>query len=87
MFSCFYADPYREHYIVRTPMRERGDCPACEDGTLRPIIYGLVRGGELREKVDRGEVVLGGCQVGEDAPDWACNDCGRRFTEAEGGAR
>lgn len=60
-------------------MHERTQCPACESATLRPIIYGLVTGGELREKADRGEIVLGGCQVSEDAPDWKCIGCGARF--------
>lgn len=64
-------------------MRERTRCPACEEGTLRPIIYGLVAGGELRKKADRGEAVLGGCQVGEEAPKWACSECGERFRASE----
>lgn len=54
-------------------------CPACGDGTLRPIVYGLVRDAKLREKADRGEVVLGGCQVGQNSPDWECPSCGKRF--------
>lgn len=60
-------------------MRERPPCPACGEGTLHPIIYGLVRDGKLREKADRGEVVLGGCLVGEDSPKWECPECGHRF--------
>lgn len=38
-------------------MRERVDCPDCEDATLRPIIYVLVTDEELQEKADRGAVV------------------------------
>lgn len=64
-------------------MREGRACPNCDVGILRPIIYGLVRRGELREKADRGEIVLGGCQVGENAPDWACLECGTRFDAHE----
>lgn len=67
------------HYLHQKLMREPRSCPACEDDTLRPIIYGLVTGGELHEKADRGEVVLGGCQVGQDAPDWECGTCGRHY--------
>lgn len=60
-------------------MRERLLCPKCERGRLRPIIYGLVQDGELREKADRGEIVLGGCQVAEESPDWECSECGTRY--------
>lgn len=60
-------------------MRERPRCPECQEGQLRPILYGLVGDGELRQKADRGEVVLGGCQVGEKSPDWECSECGTRY--------
>lgn len=69
------------HYLHWKLMRERRSCPTCEEGSLRRIIYGLVAGGELQEKADRGEVVLGGCQVGENSPDWECPHCGAQFRE------
>lgn len=70
-------------YVSYTLMRERIECPTCGRDTLRPIIYGLVVDGELREKADRGEVVLGGCQVGEESPDWECSRCAERFRDRD----
>lgn len=64
-------------------MREPRSCPECNEATLRPIVYGLVRGGELRGKAERGEVVLGGCQVSDSAPDWECPECGSRYQEEQ----
>lgn len=57
-------------------MRERIDCPACEVGTLRPVLYGLVTDEEVQEKADRGEVILGGCERTQDSPEWECSACG-----------
>lgn len=54
----------------------------CGEGTLRPIIYGLVVADELHEKARRGEVVLGGCSVGEDTPDWEYSDCGGQLRKS-----
>lgn len=45
-----------------------------------PIVYGMPTG-ELEEKADRGEVVLGGCCIALDEngrsidPKWACINC------------
>ena len=45
-----------------------------------PIVYGMPTG-ELEEKADRGEVVLGGCCLAVDEkgrsidPKWACINC------------
>lgn len=60
-------------------MHERPTCPACDEGTLRPIVYGLVQDGKLRERADRGAVMLGGCQVGQDSPEWECPECETRY--------
>lgn len=45
-----------------------------------PILHGLPSF-EAFEAADRGEVVLGGCLVTDDDPEFACTgfDCGLRF--------
>ena len=58
-------------------------CPKC-GGKVVPIVYGMPME-ELREKADRGEVILGGCCIALDekgkqiAPQWGCIDCDERF--------
>ncbi|HEX2194193.1 MAG TPA: hypothetical protein VHK63_04435 [Candidatus Limnocylindria bacterium] len=38
------------------------------------IVYGLP-GHELWEAEQRGDVMLGGCIVGPESPEFACRDC------------
>lgn len=42
-----------------------------------PIAYGLPTG-VLMDAAERGEVVLGGCTVTGDDPQWACPACDGR---------
>lgn len=58
-------------------------CPRC--GVLGgvPIVYGLPGLG-LDEALDSGQLVLGGCLIGQDDPDWTCRHCGF-FWEGTGG--
>ena len=51
-------------------------CPTCST-QLRQIAYGY-RTSEAFESAERGEIVLGGCIVMDDAPTWACRGCGWR---------
>ena len=60
---------------------EAGDelvCPECGSTDIIPIAYGKP-GTELIKAADRGEVVLGGCMVPEDPPNWHCNNCGAQW--------
>ena len=50
-------------------------CPAC-GGKLLPIAYGYP-GPDLMEAAEKGEVIIGGCEVEEDNPNWQCADCGK----------
>ena len=62
--------------------RKPGICPIC-GGKVVPIVYGMPTG-ELEEKADRGEVVLGGCCLVLDEkgrsidPKLACINCDYR---------
>ncbi len=42
--------------------RELPTCPECWESPLVPVIYGMATS-ELGEAADRGEVILGGCEV------------------------
>jgi RimJ/RimL family protein N-acetyltransferase len=66
------AEDYREfsQELSRT-------CPQCStDENVVPIAYGLP-GPELLKEEERGEVLLGGCVVGEAA--FHCKSCGAEF--------
>lgn len=51
---------------------------SCPHGASRiqrvPIVYGLP-GWDLAEAEKNGEVVLGGCVVSGNDPEWACPNC------------
>lgn len=53
------------------------NCPYC-GGRIVPIIYGEPSE-EVFEKYSKGEVMLGGCCITGDDPEWECNKCGQRF--------
>ncbi|MEA2199454.1 MAG: hypothetical protein QOI89_50 [Solirubrobacteraceae bacterium] len=53
-------------------------CPVCGESAARPILYGMP-GSEAFEASERGELVLGGCLIGEADPDVACGACGHRW--------
>lgn len=56
-----------------------GKCPRCATDAVRPILYGFPAS-EAEGEAARGEIVLGGCVVSEEAHIWRCTRCG-----AEGG--
>jgi hypothetical protein len=50
-------------------------CVKCKSSKgVVPIVYGHPLLG-LWESADRGEVVLGGCVVDDDSPEWHCKTC------------
>ena len=65
--------------LIKTNRKPR-KCPIC-GGKIVPIVYGMPMG-DLEEKADCGEVVLGGCCIAFDEygrslmPKWACSNCG-----------
>ena len=61
-----------------TPVsRKPSKCPHCGGKVVR-IIYGEPSA-ETIEKVERGDIVLGGCCIYEESPDWECLDCQQQF--------
>lgn len=62
---------------TRTAQR-RVRCPACGAIAGVRIVYGLPSI-EAFEAEQRGEIVLGGCVLEEDAATHACTACGQRW--------
>jgi hypothetical protein len=55
-----------------------GECPDCGRAPIARIVYGEIKlSDEMADKIKRGEMVLGGCFVLEDAPTWRCTACGK----------
>lgn len=53
---------------------KRPSCPSCGSESVAAIEYGYP-GLEMLEDEERGDIVLGGCCVTEDDPEWHCQDC------------
>ncbi len=51
-------------------------CPRCGSTNAVPIEYGYPSA-ELFEASQRGEIVLGGCVIGFESPDYECRECDR----------
>ena len=51
-------------------------CALCGTTAHRTVVYGYPSP-ELLEEARRGEVILGGCVIGEKVV-WFCNDCSRK---------
>lgn len=63
--------------MKRTPP----NCPKCGSTSIASIAYGLVDLDEqLQQRIDAGEIVLGGCVIEPDSKSWRCNDCRHRFS-------
>jgi hypothetical protein len=53
-------------------------CPECGARAGIPIAYGYPSGNML-EKSEAGEIVLGGCVITFDQPNWSCSACHHRW--------
>lgn len=58
-----------------TTERSARRCPRCGSAEAVPILYGMPTG-DAFEAAERGEIALGGCVVGEEAPELLCRGCG-----------
>jgi hypothetical protein len=55
-------------------------CSGCGSSRQALIVYGLPEfTDELRARLDAGSVVLGGCCVSGEDPEWRCLDCRREW--------
>ncbi len=62
-------------------------CPACGSTRVLPVLYGYPNA-LMRTAAAAGKVLLGGCAVDLDVPNWGCRLCGHTWiTAAERSAR
>ena len=77
-----YHDPLMSFAAFDAPVisvrRKPVKCRHC-GGKVVPVMYGDP-GPEMMEAADRGEIVLGGCCISADGPDYQCPVCGLRYT-------
>jgi hypothetical protein len=59
--------------MISTPQKPER-CPNCGSGDVRPIAFGLPSE-EAAQAARRGEIVLGGCVVTGNDPQWFCSNC------------
>ena len=60
-------------------------CPSCGSTDAVQIVYGYPDA-ELGEAEKRGEIILGGCLVGPESPEFECRNC-RAFLPLTAGRR
>ena len=58
--------------------RQPDACPACGSANVVSILYGPPSA-ELKEDLERGDLVFGGCCLSDDDPCWQCGDCGTQI--------
>lgn len=56
------------------------ECPKCGSKDIAEILWGMpVYDEKLIHDLEEGRIVLGGCCITGEDPDWHCNDCGYEF--------
>lgn len=56
------------------------ECPNCHGSFIAKILWGKPHfTDKLKEDLNAGRVVLGGCMVSLDDAKWHCNDCNTDF--------
>jgi hypothetical protein len=58
---------------------KRPPCLNCGSTNVARIVFGEP-GFEMMEAYDRGDIVLGGCCVTEDDPEWRCSNCDHEWS-------
>mgnify|MGYP006435393845 CR=1 FL=1 len=53
-------------------------CPACDSDKILDIVYGYPAE-SLDKGAQQGKVILGGCVITGDDPQWQCSKCGTDF--------
>ena len=58
-------------------MTKPNKCPICESISIADILYGLpANSKDLSMALEKKRIVLGGCCVTDNDPEWHCNECG-----------
>jgi hypothetical protein len=55
-------------------------CYRCSNSVVGKILFGKpMFSDELELKIQKGEIVIGGCCLGTDDPVWQCKECGQMY--------
>jgi rubrerythrin len=55
-------------------------CPKCGSERLARFLYGVPHlSKELREKLKKGEIIIGSCVLRANEPKWQCRKCGHKW--------
>lgn len=67
LFQHFHTDAEHEGEI----------CPKCGSTNVTRFVYGYVdlSDSTLNAELKSGKMILGGCMVSDDSPEYTCNDC------------
>lgn len=56
--------------------RKPKNCPVCRSPRVANILYGMPEfSAKLEKDMNAGRIILGGCCVTNDDPEWQCTDC------------
>lgn len=56
--------------------RKPRKCPACSSHRVAIILYGMPAfSAKLEKDLNAGRIILGGCCITDDDPEWQCADC------------
>ena len=59
-------------------------CPECNKSWIAEILWGYPIGMDsMKEKLEKKEIVLGGCIVSGHDPKWECNECQHQWGERD----
>ena len=59
-------------------------CPNCGKSSVAEIIWGYVADMDsIKEKLEKKEIILGGCIVSGHDAKWECNECSHRWGDAQ----
>ena len=72
LFEYWVATDTLDEFLGNEP-----NCPNCGNKMLE-IVYGMP-GSDIIEKVENGEIFLGGCMISECNPVYHCNNCRRSY--------
>lgn len=59
-------------------------CPECKGNNVALIFWGYPADMDvIKEELEKKEIVLGGCLITDDDPQWECNSCLHRWGDAD----
>ena len=61
-------------------MKDKIKCPKCGSTNIAKYLFGLLAySEELMKKIEKKEIILGGCLIDDIDPTHHCNDCNYDF--------